>query len=65
MQKPSHKMKALVVNDSEEVREILSGILKRRGIQVVVAGNAGPAMDRLVDESFDFVVTDLDAPGTN
>ena len=65
MPKPSHKMKALVVNDSEEVREILSGLLKKRGIQVLVAGNAGSAIDHLMDESFDFVVTDLDAPGTN
>jgi DNA-binding response OmpR family regulator len=61
----SHKMKALVVDDSEGIRESLSVLLKRRGIQPVQAGNAGAAKERFLEEDFDLIVTDLDMPGTN
>jgi DNA-binding response OmpR family regulator len=61
----SYKMKALVVDDSEGVRESLSVLLKRRGIRPVMAGNAGAAMERFLEEDFDLIVTDLDMPGTN
>jgi DNA-binding response OmpR family regulator len=60
----TYKMKALVVEDSEEVRESLSILLRSRGIQPILAGNAA-AMDHFLDDDFDFVVTDLDVAATN
>ena len=60
----NHKMKSLVVEDSEGVRESLSILLRNRGIQSMQAGNAATAMDHLMDGDFDFVVTDLDVPAT-
>ena len=61
----NRKPKALVVDDSEKVRKTVSVLLKRSGIQPVLAGNAAAAMERFLEEDFDLVVTDLDMPGTN
>ena len=58
-------MKALVVDENEGVRESLSVLLKRRGIQPVLAGNAAAAMERFSEDQFDLLVTNLDVPGTN
>jgi two-component system response regulator (stage 0 sporulation protein F) len=57
--------RALVVDDCEGIRLSLSLLLKRRGIQSVLAGDAAEAMKCFMSESFDLVVTDLNMPGTN
>jgi DNA-binding NtrC family response regulator len=60
-----NKPKALVVFNNEDIRESLSALLKKRGMQPVQAGNATPAMERFLEEDFRLVATDIDVPGTN
>lgn len=54
-----------MVDEDEGVRESLSILLKRRGIQPVQAGNAAAAMERFSEDEFDLLVTNLDMPETN
>jgi len=60
-----NKPRALVVDDSNAVRQSLSFVLKIRGIQSVPTGNAAEAMNRFLAENFDLVFTDLDMPDTH
>ena len=56
-------MKILLVDDEEDIVEELGRFLRRRGHEVVGAGNVGTAMRALDDDSpFDVVLTDLRMP---
>jgi len=55
--------KILVVDDEEIIRESLSFVLKKEGYIVEEAENGNSAYDKIVADSFDVVITDLEMPG--
>ena len=55
--------KILVVDDEEIIRESLSFVLKKEGYLVEEAENGKAAYDKVVADSFDVVITDLEMPG--
>ncbi len=52
----------LVVDDEEIIRDSISFILKKEGFTVQVAENGRVAYQKLLDETFDIVITDLEMP---
>jgi DNA-binding NtrC family response regulator len=54
--------KILVVDDEKIIRESISFILKKEGISVVEAANGKEAYEKLLNESFDLIITDLEMP---
>ncbi len=54
--------KILVVDDEDIIRESLSFILKKEGYTVDEAENGKVAYDKMLIESFDLVITDLEMP---
>jgi DNA-binding NtrC family response regulator len=52
----------LIVDDEEIIRESLSFILSKEGYRVVEAANGRIALDRIREDSFDLVLTDLEMP---
>jgi CheY-like chemotaxis protein len=55
-------MNVLIVDDSEEVREILMSVLTEEGHDVAVAENGRQALDRLARARPDVVLLDLMMP---
>lgn len=55
--------KILVVDDEEIIRESLSFILKKEGYTVDEAENGKAAYDKILRDSYDLVITDLEMPG--
>ena len=58
----SHE-RILVVDDEEQMRDLLTKILERKGYQVSVCGNGMEALSILEKEPMDLVVTDVRMPG--
>ena len=54
--------KILVVDDEDIIRESLSFVLKKEGYAVEEAENGKAAYDKLLIESFDLVITDIEMP---
>jgi two-component system response regulator PilR (NtrC family) len=52
----------LVVDDEDIIRESLAFVLKKEGYTVQEAENGLVAYNRLIEESFDLVITDLEMP---
>ncbi|HEV8539384.1 MAG TPA: sigma-54 dependent transcriptional regulator [Bacteroidota bacterium] len=52
----------LVVDDEKIIRESISFILKKEGYSITEAANGKQAYDRLLVESFDLIITDLEMP---
>jgi two-component system chemotaxis response regulator CheY len=58
-------MRALVVDDFITMRRVVRGLLRETGFadgDIVEASNGAAALDRLRDETFDVVVTDIEMP---
>jgi CheY-like chemotaxis protein len=60
----THRTRVLVVEDIEQVRALISVILRRRGYEVVAVDN-GPAALSQANDDFDVVVMDVGLPGLN
>jgi DNA-binding NtrC family response regulator len=56
---------ALVVDDEEGMRDLLSFILTRDGLHVVTANGALDALAQFAARKFDFVITDMMMPEMN
>ena len=56
------RKRILVVDDSPATREVVSGLLRGAGYEVVTAENGIQAMRELGKEDFDLVVTDINMP---
>jgi len=52
----------LLVEDHETTRITLAGVIEREGCKVTPAASAGAAREKLRDEEFDLVITDLRLP---
>ena len=55
--------KILVVDDEEIIRQSLSFVLQKEGYEVDEAENGKAAYDKILENSFDIVITDLEMPG--
>ena len=55
--------RVLVVEDEDEVREILTSVLRSDGHAVVACEDGDRALAALEREAFDLVITDLGMPG--
>ena len=55
----------LVVDDEEMIRPLLTQILVREGYDVTTATDGQEAIDLLLQERFDVVITDMVMPGVN
>jgi two-component system chemotaxis response regulator CheY len=58
-------MRALVVDDFITMRRVVRSLLRTTGfadVDIVEASNGAAALDRLRDETFDVVVTDIEMP---
>jgi CheY-like chemotaxis protein len=53
----------LVVDDSEDMRQLLREVLATRGYEVVTAGSSGRALTLMMRRVPDLVITDLMMPG--
>jgi PAS domain S-box-containing protein len=56
-------VRALVVEDQADVRELLSVLLKQYGAQVVTSDSAVDALDALRGENIDVLISDIGMPG--
>ena len=54
--------KILIVDDSKDIRDILSKVLSLMGFEVAVASNGNEALNLFLTNSFDLVLTDLEMP---
>ena len=54
--------KALIVDDSATIRQMVSFTLRQGGFEVVEAAHGQEAMERLASTSVDLVITDLNMP---
>ena len=55
--------RALVVDDQQDIRDILSDILAAMGFEVAVAHSGNEGLNTFLRTSFDLVLTDLKMPG--
>ena len=60
-----HKPRALVVDDSPDVTEMLAMLLRYSGYDVVTVFSAMDALETAATEQFDVVVSDIGMPGMN
>ena len=57
-----HRVRALVVDDVEDNREVLSGLLERAGVEVTMANSGGEALQRIAEQIPDIVFMDVRMP---
>jgi CheY-like chemotaxis protein len=57
------KLRVLVVDDDENIREILKDLLLMSGHHVILCSNGEEALQSFYEEEFDLVITDLGMPG--
>jgi signal transduction histidine kinase/ActR/RegA family two-component response regulator len=56
-------VKALVVDDEEDTRELVAYVLEQCGVRVTLAGSSADAIARLDEQRFDVIVSDVGMPG--
>jgi CheY-like chemotaxis protein len=64
-QRALNGVRALVVDDEADARELTRFVLESRGAAVVAAASAGDALQLLASEPFDVLVADIGMPGQN
>jgi CheY-like chemotaxis protein len=57
-----HRVRALVVDDVEDNREVLSGLLARAGVEVRMAINGAEALQKVAEQTPDIVFMDVRMP---
>ncbi|MEX2601370.1 MAG: response regulator [Balneolaceae bacterium] len=60
---PGREKRALIVDDHPVNRRLLEGMLKRAGLEYHSAEDGQQAIDRLNQESYDFILMDVHMPG--
>ena len=55
-------LRVLLVEDTEDIRELLANLLRIEGVQVRAAGSAQAAVEIAVGWEFDVLLTDLGLP---
>jgi CheY-like chemotaxis protein len=59
---PGQRVRALVVDDVEDNREVLSGLLTQAGVDVTTAENGAEALQAVAEESPDIIFMDIRMP---
>ncbi len=62
---PDIEIKILLVDDSSYMRQLIKGYLKEAGYIVVTAEDGNVGMERLYEQKFDLIVSDLEMPNMN
>lgn len=57
------KKRILLADDSPQIRESLSKLLRNFGYHVTLVAQGGQALDRALEEEFDLLLLDLNMPG--
>jgi DNA-binding response OmpR family regulator len=57
-------MKVLVVDDDRVLADLVSFTLRRAGYEAVIAGDAASALRRWTEDQPDFIILDVNLPGT-
>jgi len=57
-----YRVRALVVDDVEDNREVLSGLLERTGVEVTMASSGAEALQRIAEQIPDIVFMDVRMP---
>ena len=57
-----HKKKILLVDDTDIVRDVVSGFLESEGYTIEIACDGIEAIEKLNEVSFDVVITDIKMP---
>ena len=60
---PSERKRILLADDSPQIRESLSKVLRNAGYHVTSVAHGGQALDRALEEEFDLLLLDLNMPG--
>ena len=60
---PQPSCRVLVVDDEEPVANLLARLLRQIGHEPVVASSADEALERIAQQSFDLILTDVKMPG--
>lgn len=58
-------LRILVVEDEENLRKLMSAVLRRNGYEVLTAGDGAEAMDRVTETPVDLVICDVMMPRMN
>jgi len=58
----TYRVRALVVDDVEDNREVLCGLLKRAGVEVTMASSGAEALQRIAEQIPDIVFMDVRMP---
>jgi len=53
----------LIIDDDEEMRSLLTELLEEEGFETACAGNGPDALQELVKQSFDLIITDIEMRG--
>jgi len=61
----SEKIKILVVDDAEIMRNLLTGVLTDAGYEVNAVSTGEKALGEIKEDNYDVVITDLKMPGMN
>ena len=56
-------MRILIVEDDEEMRSLLKDILEEEGYEADSVSNGSDAVQKLLNEPFDIIITDIWMPG--
>ena len=57
------KKRIMLADDSPQIRESLSKLLRNFGYHVTLVAQGGQALDRALEEEFDLLLLDLNMPG--
>lgn len=60
---PNPRLTVLVIEDEPVVREVMTALLEQMGHQVVPAADGAEGLERLREQTFDALITDLGMPG--
>jgi two-component system, chemotaxis family, sensor kinase CheA len=62
---PNIEIKILLVDDSSYMRQLIKGYLTEAGYIVETAEDGNVALDKLLEQKFDLIVSDLEMPNMN
>ena len=57
--------KIMVVDDSDDVRELIGTFLQTRGYEITTATDGIDALEKLASETFPLIITDINMPKMN
>jgi len=59
---PVQRKRILVVDDEDSIQKLLTGVLEMDGHSVTIARNGREALDRIAQEPFDLIISDIKMP---